>query len=100
MTQLTPADVRHIATLARLTLSEEEVKKFTTELSGILQYIDQLSEADTDDIEPTAQVTGTNNRFREDTVWQHVITSPDELLATSPLPIVDHQIQTPSAHGE
>lgn len=99
MTQLTPDAVRHIAKLARLRLSEEEVAKFSTELTAILQYVEKLSEVDTEGIEPTAQVTGLTNRSRADEIRSDMAT-PDDLLGTSPLPIVDHQIQTPSAHGE
>lgn len=98
MTKLTATQVRHIAKLARLELSDAEVEKFTTELTAILTYVEQLQEVDTKGIEPTAQVTGTKNVFREDVITPH-IASPEDLLACSGLPIVDHQIQTPSAHG-
>lgn len=59
-------DVEHIANLARLELTSEEIKKLTSELSDILNYIDQLKEVDTTDTEPTAQVTGLLNVLRED----------------------------------
>ncbi|MDD4319192.1 MAG: Asp-tRNA(Asn)/Glu-tRNA(Gln) amidotransferase subunit GatC [Candidatus Peribacteraceae bacterium] len=98
MTQLTPDQVRHIAKLARLRLSEEEVAKFSTELTSILQYVDKLGEVDTEGVEATAQVTGLTNGFRADEIRSD-LAPPDALLATSPLPITDHQIQTPSAHG-
>ncbi len=99
MTQLTADQVRHIAKLARLTLSDAEVDKFTTELTSILKYIDLLQEVKTDGVEATAQVTGQTNSLREDTIYPSPIAEPDALLATSPLPIDDHQIRTPSAHG-
>jgi len=99
MPQLTPDQVRHIAKLARLRLSEEEVTRFATELTGILKYVEMLSALDTTGIEPTAQVTSQTNALREDTVYQVPLASPDALLGTSPLPIVEHQIETPSAHG-
>lgn len=98
MSQLTDDQVRHIAKLARLTLTEEEVPKFAKELSAILEYVTKLQEVDAKDVEPTAQVTGLTNAFREDSVRESAI-SADDLLATSPLPIVEHHIQTPSAHG-
>ncbi len=99
MATLTAAEVRHIAKLARLQLSDEEVTKFATELTSILSYIDTLREVDTAGIEPTAQVTGAVHRLREDALRAGPLADPDALLSTSPLPIVDHQIQTPSAHG-
>lgn len=99
MTQLTPEQVRHIAKLARLTLTEEEVAKYATELTNIFKYIEVLGEVDTKNVEATAQVTGQVNSFRVDEVYKEQLASPDALLATSPLPIEDHQIETPSAHG-
>lgn len=99
MTQLTAEQVRHIAKLARLNLTDEQVEKHATELTSILKYIDMLQEVDTNGVEPTAQVTGQNNSLRPDVIYPAPIAEPDALLATSPLPIVDHQIQTPSAHG-
>ena len=98
MTTLTKDQVRHIAKLARLKLSEEEVEKFSKELTSILQYVDMLQEVDTSKVEPTAQVTGQTNVFREDEIRTQS-TSPDELLKCSPLPLADHQIVSPSAHG-
>lgn len=98
MTRLTQDQVRHIAKLARLRLSDAEVEKFAGELTSILGFIEQLSEVDTKGVEPTAQVTGMVNRFRDDEVGG-IGTSPDEALHVSPLPIVEHQIVTPSAHG-
>lgn len=98
MPTLTKDDVLHIAKLARLTLSPEEVTRYTTELTKIFAYIDLLQTVDTTDVEATAQVTGLTHALRDDVVTAQ-ITDPDALLATSPLPIVDHQIQTSSAHG-
>ena len=98
MTSLTPLQVAHIAKLARLTLTSEEEKKMSKELSSILKYVDVLSEVNTDGIEPTAQVTGLENALREDIVKPSGAL-PDALLACSPLPIIEHQIQAPHAHG-
>jgi aspartyl-tRNA(Asn)/glutamyl-tRNA(Gln) amidotransferase subunit C len=98
MTQLTPEQVRHIAKLARLRLSAAEEEKFSKELSGILQYVEKLSEVNTDNVEPTAQVTGLTNRFRADEIRTDT-PAPEALLGTSPLPVEDRQIVTPSAHG-
>jgi aspartyl-tRNA(Asn)/glutamyl-tRNA(Gln) amidotransferase subunit C len=98
VTKLTADQVRHIAKLARLRLTDAEVEKFAPELSSILQYIDKLSEVNTENIEPTAQVTGLTNKFREDEIKMDN-PSPDSLLQTSALSIIDHQIATPPAHG-
>ena len=58
--------VKHVALLANLKLSEKEIKKFQKQLSEILAYVDKLNELNTKGIEPTSQVTGLENVFRED----------------------------------
>ena len=66
--QISKEEVKHIAKLAWIGLSSEEIQKFQKQLSGILEYVDQLNELDTKDIPPTFQVTGLKNIWREDTV--------------------------------
>jgi len=61
-------NVKHIAKLANLTLSEEEEKKFEIQLEETVEYIEGLSEVDTNGIEPTSQVTGLENVTREDKI--------------------------------
>lgn len=58
---LTEKDVRYVAALAHLELSEAEVKKFQPQLDSILQYIDKLNKLDTTRVEPMAQVTLTSS---------------------------------------
>jgi len=65
---LTKEEVLHIAKLARLELKDEEVEKFRTQLSEILEYVGQLSKVDTKGIEPISQITGLENVMREDLV--------------------------------
>ena len=64
--KLTKAEVKHIAKLAQLDLTEKEIKKFQKQLSEILDYIGILNELDTKKVKPTSQVTGLENVFRED----------------------------------
>ncbi|MFN2465150.1 MAG: Asp-tRNA(Asn)/Glu-tRNA(Gln) amidotransferase subunit GatC [Candidatus Dormibacteria bacterium] len=64
--KLTVEQVRHVAELARLGLSGEEMERLTGELSKILDYIDQLERLDTSSVEPTAQVGGLTDVFRDD----------------------------------
>ena len=97
-TQLTAAQVAHIARLARLNLTPTEIEKMAGELTSILKYVDMLGEVSTDGVEPTAQVTGLTNVLRNDVVIQNQA-APDDLLGCSPLPISEHQIQSPHAHG-
>ncbi len=70
--KLTKQQIEHIAKLARLDLTEKELKKYGEQLSGVLNYIDQLKEVDVSKIEPTAQVTGLANVWRDDKVkdWE------------------------------
>ena len=65
---LNKEDIKHIADLARLELSEEELELYGGQLSAVLEYINQLKEVDTTDVEPTAQVTGLENVWREDKI--------------------------------
>jgi len=90
--KLTKDDVKKIAHLARLGLTDEEIEKFAPQLTDILNYVEMLSEVDTTGVEPTSQVTGLANVTREDEVDQSLST-PDELLETSELPVVDHQLR-------
>lgn len=98
MSALSHDDILHIAALARLHLTPEEAEKYGPQLSAILGYIDILQEVDTSNVKPTAQVTGQRNSLRNDEIIESDITG-DALLECSPLPIIDHQIQTDSAHG-
>lgn len=66
--KLTEDEIKHIAKLAYLDLTNEEVFKFQDQLSEVLNYVKVLNELDTDDVEPTSQVTGLENVTREDEV--------------------------------
>ncbi len=97
-TQFTKEQIEHIAKLARLKLTPEEMEKMPGQLTSILTWMDVLNEVNTDKVEPTAQVTGLTNAFRDDEVRQSEA-APDDLLACSPLPVEEHQIKSPHAHG-
>jgi aspartyl-tRNA(Asn)/glutamyl-tRNA(Gln) amidotransferase subunit C len=58
--------VLHVARLARLALSEEEVETMATELSGILEHVDRISELDLEGVEPTSHVVDLENVLRSD----------------------------------
>jgi len=74
--------VKHVALLARLELTEEEIEKFTSQLNSILEYFEQLNELDTSDVPPTSHVISMENVFREDEVQPSL--SPDDALAGAP----------------
>ena len=88
---LTEEQVRHIAKLARLHLSDEEVTKFAGQLTNILDYVDILGETNTDDVAETSQVTGLENVVEEDEIKPSQ-SSPEELLATTELEVDTNQI--------
>lgn len=66
--KLTKEKVKHIGKLANIELTPEEIKTFQKQLSEILDYVNKLQELNTSNIEPTSQVTGLQNVFREDKV--------------------------------
>ena len=65
---LTKDDVRHVAKLARLNLTDKEVDTFTTQLGSVFEQLDKLSEVDTEGVEETSQVNGLINVMRPDEV--------------------------------
>ena len=81
----TEKDVRYVADLAHLELTEEEIKKYLPQLDSVLEYVQKLNELDTSAIEPMAQVTypgSENASFRAD--QPHRNFSQDEALANAP----------------
>ncbi len=95
---LTEEQVRHVAKLARLQLTDEEVAKFSGQLSDILGYVDVLSEVDTEGVEPTAQVTGLKNVSEKDEVRNDV--TREEMLECTDLPVELNQIRVKAAIKE
>jgi aspartyl-tRNA(Asn)/glutamyl-tRNA(Gln) amidotransferase subunit C len=79
---LTPEQVRHIAHLARLGLSDAEVEKFSGQLSEILDYFERLQAVNTDGVPPTAYPLDLHNVMREDEPLPPL--DPDEALANAP----------------
>jgi len=80
--KLSKKEVQNIAKLARLELTDKEVKTYAEQLSAILDYIGTLSEVDTENVEITSQVTGLSNVMREDEV--DACDNPQELVAMAP----------------
>lgn len=59
-------NIKHIASLARIKLTEKEEEKMKNELSSILSYVEQLNKVDTEGVEPLYQTTGLVNSVRLD----------------------------------
>jgi aspartyl-tRNA(Asn)/glutamyl-tRNA(Gln) amidotransferase subunit C len=79
MAKLTRDDVLKLARLARLDLAVAEIEQFRTELSDILQYVEQLQNVDVDGLEPTNQVTGLTNVMRDDEIKDYGYPAADLL---------------------
>lgn len=88
---LTVEQVKHIAKLARLGLSDAEAEKYSKQLGDILAYVDMLNEVDTKGVGLTSQVTGLENVTRKDKVARFC--SKEELLACTELPLQKEQIR-------
>ena len=93
MTQISRDDVLHLAQLSKLELADSEIDGLQTDISNILGYVEQLSKLDTTGVEPTYQVTGLGNVWRDDKIIDYGI-SREELLARSPK-VVDFQVEVP-----
>ena len=74
--------VRHIAKLARIAMSEEEIERLAPELNNILGWVEQLGEVNTDGVEPLTAVIDQKLRLRDDVVTDGNIR--DEILANAP----------------
>lgn len=64
--KLTLDQVKKVAKLANLPITDEEAEKYSDQLSDILSYIDKLNQADTRGVEPTFNVTGSSNIMSDD----------------------------------
>ncbi len=79
---VTITEVRHIAKLARIAMSDEELARLEPELNNILGWIEQLGEVDTDGVEPLTAVIDQKLRLRDDVVNDG--NCRDEVLANAP----------------
>ena len=80
--KLSREEVLHIATLARLGLTEAEVDRMGEQLSNILENFEALKKVDTEGVPPTAQSIALQSVVRNDEVAPSL--SPDEVLANAP----------------
>ncbi len=79
---VTLKDVEHIAKLARLKFSAEELKEFTGDMNKILEYMEKLNELDTKKVEPLSHPVEQINVFREDEVKDSI--NREEALKNAP----------------
>ena len=86
-------DILHLADLSKLSLSEKEIASLEKDLQGIINYISQISELDTSNVEPTYQVFEMVNVWREDAIIEQGATR-EELLALTKEE-KDNQVKVP-----
>ena len=88
MARITRADVEHVAGLARLSLSDDEAAGMASDLDTILEYVAQLEQLDTANIEPTSHIGGGSHSLRDDRVRRSI--ARDEALANAPQSAAGH----------
>lgn len=76
-------DIQHIAKLANLHIDADQEKLFTPQLTAILAFVSKLQEISTDNVKPTAQVTGLINVYREDVVDEARILTQTQALSNA-----------------
>lgn len=80
--RISPEQVRQVARLARLKLTDEQLGRYAVDLAAILDYVEQLEGVDTEGIEPLSHPLALDNVFREDQVGPSL--DPDAALANAP----------------
>mgnify|MGYP001572897915 CR=1 FL=1 len=79
---ITKKDVEHVAALARLALSEEEIKLYTEQMANILSYVEKLSSLDTKEVESAAYTTSMKTILRKDETKSSL--PQEEILSNAP----------------
>ncbi|ETI67443.1 Asp-tRNA(Asn)/Glu-tRNA(Gln) amidotransferase subunit GatC [Neobacillus vireti] len=97
MSRISNDQVKHVANLARLAITEEEAEKFTKQLDSIITFAEQLNELDTENVEPTYHVLDMKNVLREDIPQKGL--PQEEVLKNAP-EHQDGQIKVPNIMGK
>lgn len=95
--RITRDDVVHVARLARLALTDDEIELFTQQLGDVLDHAADVAALDTSGVPPTAHPLPLVNVLREDEPWDGV--DRDEVLAEAPA-AEDHRFRVPRILGE
>ncbi|NMH67413.1 Asp-tRNA(Asn)/Glu-tRNA(Gln) amidotransferase subunit GatC [Bacillus sp. RO3] len=93
MSRISEEQVKHVSHLARLAITEDEAKKFTTQLDAIIGFAEQLNELDTSNVEATSHVLDMKNVMREDKPVEGL--PREEVLKNAP-DKQDGQVRVPS----
>ena len=97
MPRITPEDVAHVARLARLHLTDDELVTFTGQLDAVLGHAADVEALDLDDVPPTSHPYPLTNVLRDDVVTPSL--DREEVLAQAPA-VEDHQFRVPPVLGE
>jgi aspartyl-tRNA(Asn)/glutamyl-tRNA(Gln) amidotransferase subunit C len=95
--RITLGEVRHVARLARLELTDDEITKLQGELSALLDHVDKVRRLDTADIPPTAHPLPLSNVLRDDVVRASL---PRELVLEAAPAVEDNRFLVPPILGE
>lgn len=93
MTQISREDVLHLAQLSSLKLTDDEITGLQADISNILAYVELLGQLNTEGVEPTYQVTGLSNVWRDDKVIDYGL-SREDLLKLAP-ETTDNSVKVP-----
>jgi aspartyl-tRNA(Asn)/glutamyl-tRNA(Gln) amidotransferase subunit C len=83
-------DIRHVARLARLALTDDEIATFGPQLGSLMTHVDALAQLDTENVPATAQVVPSRNVQRDDAIRPETILPREAALRNAP------QVQGPS----
>ncbi|MDV2581734.1 Asp-tRNA(Asn)/Glu-tRNA(Gln) amidotransferase subunit GatC [Alkalibacillus haloalkaliphilus] len=93
MSKISKDQVKHVANLARLSITEQEAEKYSEQLSAIIDFSELLNELDTSNVEPTTHVLEMKNIVRKDEPKEWI--SKDDALKNAP-DQKDGQFRVPS----
>jgi aspartyl-tRNA(Asn)/glutamyl-tRNA(Gln) amidotransferase subunit C len=97
MPKITRDDILHVAMLARLELTEDELELFTPQLAAVIDHAADVEALELDDVPPTSHPYPLRNVFRVDEVRPSV--DRDEVLAQAPA-VEDNQFKVPAILGD
>lgn len=78
--ELTRDEIKEIAALARVGVTEEEIDTYQKDLSSVLQYFEKLQELDTEDVEEIGHITGVSDVYREDEVLEMSVDGKERIM--------------------
>ena len=81
---ISKSDIKKLATLARIDITEAEEEKFQHDLERVLEYVEQLKEADTETLQPMLGGAYVKNVMQSDSAKPKVESDPAELLSAAP----------------